>query len=356
VKEGQMVESTDLYRRFEQLIAELFQAEGFKVLTETQYANIRVDLFLISKTQKTAAVECKLFRTRQMGAKLLFQIMNQTEMNRRILKADRGVLVTGSRIPRYTRDGLAKEYPSIVVFDLDALRFIAAKYPKLTSQLEELVQEASISPEPDTEDRGEVYTTAVLDGPVREAPLVLERPRETAKGAQLCADIRNVKTGKSGARAFELTIEAALKYIFDTDLTAWSSQKVTDSGLSRYDLIARVSSEDDVWRMLRERFQSQYIIFECKNYTDKIKQGEVYTTEKYLFLRALRSVAFIISRNVAHQSALAAARGALREHGKLIVNLNVDEICRMLAMKDASQDYNGFLFDKIDDMLMKLER
>jgi hypothetical protein len=73
-------------------------------------------------------------------------------------------------------------------------------------------------------------------------------------------------------------------------------------------------------------------------------------------LRALRSVAFIISRVEAHKSALAAARGALREHGKLIVNLTVDDICKMLAFKDANQDYNGFLFDKIDQMLMKLER
>jgi len=53
---------------------------------------------------------------------------------------------------------------------------------------------------------------------------------------------------------------------------------------------------------------------------------------------------------------MTAARGALREHGKLIVNLNVDDMCKLLALKDATQDYNGFLFDKIDTMLMKLER
>jgi hypothetical protein len=137
---------------------------------------------------------------------------------------------------------------------------------------------------------------------------------------------------------------------------SWSSQKVTDAGMSRYDLISRVSSEDDVWRMIKERFHSQYVIFECKNYKDPIRQGEIYTTEKYLYQKALRSVAFIISRELAHESALAAARGALREHGKLIVNLSVDDICKMLALKDATQDYNGFLFDKIDNMLMTLER
>ena len=108
--------------------------------------------------------------------------------------------------------------------------------------------------------------------------------------------------------------------------------------------------------MIKDRFQSQYVIFECKNYKDPIRQGEIYTTEKYLYQKALRSVAFVISRTAAHESAMAAARGALREHGKLIVNLNVDDMCKLLALKDATQDYNGFLFDKIDTMLMKLER
>jgi hypothetical protein len=108
--------------------------------------------------------------------------------------------------------------------------------------------------------------------------------------------------------------------------------------------------------MIKERFHSQYVIFECKNYKDPIRQGEIYTTEKYLFQKALRSVAFIVAPSPAHESALAAARGALREHGKLIISLSVDDICKMLALKDATQDYNGFLFDKIDNMLMKLER
>jgi hypothetical protein len=108
--------------------------------------------------------------------------------------------------------------------------------------------------------------------------------------------------------------------------------------------------------MIKERFHSQYVIFECKNYVDPIRQGEIYTTEKYLYQKALRSVAFIVSRKLAHESALAAARGAIRENGKLIVSLSVDDICKMLALKDTAQDYNGFLFDKVDDMLMKLER
>jgi hypothetical protein len=47
---------------------------------------------------------------------------------------------------------------------------------------------------------------------------------------------------------------------------------------------------------------------------------------------------------------------ALRENGKLIVNLSVDDLCRLHALKDDGQDCNGAMFDVIDQMMMTLER
>jgi hypothetical protein len=104
------------------------------------------------------------------------------------------------------------------------------------------------------------------------------------------------------------------------------------------------------------QFRSRYIIFEFKNYSKKIKQGQIYTTEKYLFGPALRSTAIIISREGADKNALAAARGALREQGKLLINLNLDDICDMLHRRDKGDDHNSILVDRVDEMLTKLER
>ena len=39
------------------------------------------------------------------------------------------------------------------------------------------------------------------------------------------------------------------------------------------------------------------MIFEFKNYSDKITQKEVYTTEKYLYSKALRSVGIVVVAN-----------------------------------------------------------
>lgn len=88
-------------------------------------------------------------------------------------------------------------------------------------------------------------------------------------------------------------------------------------------------------------FRAWYVVFEFKNYGGRIKQGQIYTTEKYLFTGAMRSVAFIVSRSGADKNALAAARGAVRESGKLIINLSVADICRMLDLKDTDNDPNS---------------
>jgi hypothetical protein len=147
-----------------------------------------------------------------------------------------------------------------------------------------------------------------------------------------------------------------LKYVFDNDLTAWSEQQDSETQISYYDLIARVSSTHDFWLALVNHFRSRYVIFEFKNHTQKITQGQIYTTEKYLFQTALRSTAFIISRVSADDNALAAARGALREHGKLIVNLTIDHLCKMLELKDSAGDPSSILVNIVDQMLIKLER
>jgi hypothetical protein len=358
-----MVKSGELYRRFEDFVAQLFRAEGFEVEIEVAAPNVKADfhvvadLLLRSKNNATTVVECKLFRTRQLSAGTLVRIAAQAEAYRRQFQTDRAALVTTAVIPRTSRDTFVEDNPRFVLFDLNALKVITLRHRHLSSQLEDILGEALIDPaQLDDDEDMEPASTEMLNSPVTDISEKPLQPLEHARGRQLCANLLQVRSGRKGAREFEQRVEDALRYVFKADLTAWSSQKVTDSGLSRYDLIARVSSKHDMWRMLRERFQSQYVIFECKNYTEKIKQGEVYTTEKYLFLRALRSVAFIISRGDAHESALMAARGALREHGKLIVNLSIDDICEMLRLRDEIKEYNGYLFDKIDQMLMKLDR
>ena len=148
----------------------------------------------------------------------------------------------------------------------------------------------------------------------------------------------------------------ALKYIFAREsVRCWATQKKSTSGLSFFDLVARVNLEHDFWKAIVHHFQSRYVVFEFKNYRKRIKQGHFSSTEKYLYRTALRSTAIIISKVGADKNAMALRRGVLREHGKLIINLTVEDICAMLQMRDEAADHNSVLTDYVDKMLMELE-
>ena len=238
---------------------------------------------------------------------------------RRAFQANRAIIVIGSRATRLAREALTSAFPDLTIYDIDTLAFLVTKHPALTSTFEDITREALpfsevVQPQP-----VKIDIEADISKP-SSAPDTPPAMTEETKGSRLCQEIHAIATGRACARKFEEKVTEALRYIFDKDLTAWSSQKASDTKISFYDLVARVASEHDFWNAIVSQFHSRYIVFEFKNYRAKIKQGQIYTTEKYLFGNALRSMAIIISKNGADKNALAAARGALRESGKLMVN------------------------------------
>lgn len=110
------------------------------------------------------------------------------------------------------------------------------------------------------------------------------------------------------------------------------------------------------WGILERYFNSKYIIFEFKNYSEKITQKEVYTTEKYLYAKALRSVGIIIAANGYDENALWAAKGCLRENGKLIILLDTEDLIAMNEMEIDNEGPSGYLLNKLDDLLSELEK
>lgn len=104
-------------------------------------------------------------------------------------------------------------------------------------------------------------------------------------------------------------------------------------------------------------FNTKYIVFEFKNYENKISQNEIYTTEKYLYDTALRKVAIIISRKGANDNALIAAKGCLRENGKLIICWSDNDLIRLMEIKDKGEKTVAEqLSNDLDELLIKLEK
>jgi hypothetical protein len=145
--------------------------------------------------------------------------------------------------------------------------------------------------------------------------------------------------------------------LFGVNLVGWKSQSTIENGFQRVDLIARLQPDQSAfWSTLAEDFRTRYIVFEFKNYTKPITQHEIYTTERYLFTAALRSVAVVIARNGIGSSAIQAIHGSLREQGKLILCLTGEEFSGLLRGFDTGDSPEDLLIQKRDEILMSIGR
>lgn len=149
-----------------------------------------------------------------------------------------------------------------------------------------------------------------------------------------------------------------LQHLFADDLTRFEKQKNTNAGLFRIDMIAKIKwgNNKEFWEVAERYFQTKYIVFEYKNYSGEITQTQVYTTVKYLYAKALRSIAILISTNGADAHADVAIRGVLREEGKLIISLSNSDLIEMLEMKKRKEYPADYLSQKLDDLLISLEK
>lgn len=189
----------------------------------------------------------------------------------------------------------------------------------------------------------------------------LSRMHNGSDSSELRRELAQWKGGKGTAQSiqYEKLCTRVLHRLFSLDdLSLWKPQAKSNDDLYRFDLICKIKQDNrkDFWEMAERYFHSKYIIFEFKNYSGEVTQMEVTTTARYLYTKALRSVAIIVSPNGFSKNAEKAARGALREEGKLILSLTNAELIEMLQDQDNCEDPVDRLSNKLDDLLIDLEK
>lgn len=174
----------------------------------------------------------------------------------------------------------------------------------------------------------------------------------------LIKEMRLCKEGKLFARTYEEMCHKLLKNVFSDDLALWKEQEKSNLKLYRFDLICRIkeNNEKAFWSIIERFFNSKYIVFEFKNYEEPVTQKEIYTTEKYLYAKALRSVAIMVAANGYNENAEWAAKGVFRENGKFILLLDTNDLIEMNMMKVRNEDPSAYLLDKLDKLLLELEK
>ena len=332
--------------KFEQFITKLFEKHNFttnipkKSDFETENFKIYTPYdFKAEINEVTYVVEVKYYRLNYINTNGLYASVEKLVHYRDILGAsvEPVVVISSQASPE-----LRKKFKNcnVKLLDISNLLYIVEKIPDLKQELLTLLDYSVneiVSQEP------EIDFTYV----VQESQNIGEQLKET---------ILNWKSISSGE--YENLCEDTLKFLFDDELALWRRQKTSNRGLYRFDLLCKIKDGDvsGLWNTIFQCFNTKYIIFEFKNYKKKITQKEVYTTEKYLYLKALRGVAFIISAKGPDENAQIAMRGVLKENGKLIISIDNKELIKMIDIKLDGGVPADYLYDKFDNMLIELDK
>ncbi len=341
---------------FESLIGKILNSQGFSV----QDAPSQTFDFLAIRNGETWAIEAKYYRTERAQLSLIETaavqlirraIIVQENQKHKIYK---GMLVISSLIPLEVKHELERRY-NLFLVDRTDLFFWASSDSELLNELTSLL-ESYPKMEPITHGRELLITASETSLLPESPPSISTVERDLAIERGLLNDLENLPKGNEAWSAYEELCYRILHHLFSNHLEGWCNQQRTDDGLNRFDCVCRIKPATAFWQFLIDQLNSRYIIFEFKNYKEKIRQGEVLTTEKYLFEKALRRVAVILTRAGANQSAKAAIQGAMREHGKLMLVINDGQVRKMIEKKIKGGDPSDLLFGVVDEFLMSLSR
>lgn len=318
---------------FENIVAKIFEAAGYSVNQNVKLQHQSGDIDIAAeKDNKHYCVEVKYLQLHERAVERISFIGKTLEM--------KPVVVVGSKIDERKRSYYVEKYPDLILIDIANLLFAVQHHTELRNEL--------IS--------GLPYSIEEIEP--QEGFLQIDSLQHDDYTHSLIGEMNLCKAGKPPARTYEVLCHKLLENAFSEDLALWKEQQKSNNDLYRFDLLCRIKDENQktFWSILERYFKSKYVIFEFKNYTKPITQKEIYTTEKYLYAKALRSVGIIIAAHGYDEHAYWAAKGCLRENGKLIILLDTDDLIAMNRLKADMEDPSIYLLDKLDNMLSELEK
>lgn len=313
--------------KFEQYVLKLLKKSGYETVNEEDNTDK-----IIKKDEKIYCIEFKFSKILEKTIQKFYHDMSDTDMI--------PLIFTAFEVKEEEKSRYKNKYPKLEIVDISNLLYVVKDNDNLKYELVSILPFSveDISPQ-----------KAFIDMDFLQHDNYIESLIEKLK---LC------KSGKKYFFDYEDICYSILELLFANELDLWKKQEKSNNDLYRFDLICRIKDDNKktFWTIVENYFKSKYVIFEFKNYSKKVTQKEIYTTEKYLYSKALRSVGIIITPNGYDTNAFWAAKGCLRENGKLILLLTNNDLLQMIEMKKDEDNQSDYLLNKLDEILLNLEK
>lgn len=356
-QKGEIMFAINIGQRFEQLTADILETVGFTIKDKDfkgPESGRRVDLIVEWKNVEYIC-EIKAYRTHRAQLPLLFSAAATLNLLRDELRFP-GLLIVSCRVDEVNKKNIMNKF-NVALIDIEDLYLWAGKSGEFSDYLISLFEidktevDTFIGREVD-----DIIFNNFLGFQEEPTKEILAEIKRHDEGEMLITSLMGIESGSGMWREYEKSCQNILQYLFKDELKGWHPQTSTSDGLHRYDYICRISGTKEFWSFLVGQLNSRYVVFEFKNYTDKITQSQVLTTEKYLLENALRKVAIIICRTGCDSNAKKMIEGAMRESGKLIMVLTDEDMKKMIKLRIGGDDASDYLSTKVDDFLLKLPR
>jgi hypothetical protein len=323
------------YFLFENCVVKIFKEADFSIQQHVRNIGCQEDIDIVA--EKDSVKYCVEIKYSLVNNKAAERIINIAKMDEMI-----PVLVVSEYVNIEKRACYREQFSKLILVDISNLLFVVKNNEELRNELISCLN----------------YSVDSIEPKPIKGFMEINSLQHNAYTKSLIKEMELCKTGRTMARSYEVLCHKLLENIFAEDLTLWREQQKSNKDLYKFDLLCRIkeNNQKTFWSIIERYFNSKYIIFEFKNYSESITQKEIYTTEKYLYAKALRCVAIIISQNGYDENAYWAAKGCLRENGKLLILLNTDDLIEMNKMKENLEDPSNYLLSKLDDILMELEK
>jgi hypothetical protein len=316
-------------REFEDLVADLFVRLDFSVQREKRIGGVSLDM-LLERDGMSFPVEVSA----QVGGTGLAKLLADAARLKSLLNQGLGmstpIIICATPLTTAARAWSESQF-QIQIWDRGVLDLKVAPFPDLAARLAALVYQ---KPEQKFLDAEETSDLGVLQKRLRD----------------------HIKANTLSPTDYENLCMSVFRRLFDPYLYGFERQAETSDGGNRYDFICRILPGSAFWDSIRHDFRTKAILFECKNYNDRIGPDQVYSTERYLFASALRTVCFLVSRLGPNAGAVRAAQGAMRESGKLIILLSNNDLVEMLDLKTQAGGPEALLDKRVWDFIVSLPR
>lgn len=348
-----MKEHENLGIKFEKFCREMLESLGYNLENNTIFRSResynRSDI-IISDNDISVIIEVKIFRTTRPDYSMLIQAADRLKICSLNTSNTQLVILIANSVNDEIKNTIRKSF-GIEIIDKTIIENSIQEYDSL---LNSFYYFTSCIPQPlklsqSTDKIQKIIKVTPQKNPITKSTYNQQYQLFKQK-------LKSINSGINDASKFEQIITDVLKYLFEKDLSIWATQLKTDDGLYKYDLVCRINPGNLFWDSLISDFHSRYVVFEFKNYNEPIKQTQIYTTEKYLYKTALRSVCFLIARNGAEKNAMKASKGVLRETGKLLIILSEADLLEMIKLKDNGNPPSDYLYELLDNYLLKIEK